>query len=74
MDDREAEETRAELVSRTFALMTAKCEDAATLAAECQGHHSNQMIRENSERLRDLISEADTIIDCVMALLCRAEG
>ena len=35
MDDLEAREERAELVSRTFALITAKLEDAATLAADC---------------------------------------
>ena len=74
MDDREAQEKRSELVSRTFALITAKCEDAATLAAECQGDHSDQLLRENGERLRDLISEAGTIVDCVMELLCRANG
>ena len=73
MDDREAKETRAELVSRIFALVTAKCEDAATLAVECQGHRTNQMLRENGERLRDLISEASTIIDSVMELLCRSK-
>ena len=74
MDDREAQEERAELISRTFALITAKCEDSATLASECQGSHSNQMLRENGERLRDLISEAGTIVDCVMALLCRSQA
>ena len=74
MDDREAQEERAELISRTFALITAKCEDAATLAAECQGRHSNQILRENGERLRELISEASTIVDCVMELLSRSEA
>ena len=74
MDDREAQEKRAELVSQTFALITAKCEDAAALAAECQDGHSDQMLRENGERLRDLISEAGTIIDCVLGLLCRSEA
>lgn len=69
MDDREKLEERAELVSRTFALITAKLEDAATLAAESQGRHPRVTLRENAEKLRDLLAEAITVSDCVIALL-----
>ena len=37
MVDREREEQRADLVSRLFVLLTSRFEDAATIAAECQG-------------------------------------
>ena len=69
MDDLEAPEERAELVSRTFALITAKLEDAATLAAESQGRHPPVMLRENAEKLRDMLTQAITVSDCVIALL-----
>lgn len=69
MDDLEAREERAELVSRTFALITAKLEDAATLATECQGRHPPTALRENAENLRDMLAEAITALDCVIALL-----
>lgn len=73
MDDREAQEKRGELISGTFALITAKCEDAATLAAECQGRQLTEVLRENAEKLLDLMSEASTILDCITALLSERE-
>ena len=74
MNDREALEVRADLISRTFALITAKCEDAASLAAESQRRHSSEVLRENAEKLRDLMSETSTVIDCITALLAVREA
>ena len=74
MEDRESRDERAELISRTFALIIAKCGDATTLAAECQGRHPTELLRENAEKLRDLISEAGTIVDCVLELLRGSEA
>ena len=74
MNDREAQEERADLISRTFALITAKCEDAATLAAESQGRQPSDVLRENAEKLQDLMSETSTVIDCVTALLTGREA
>ena len=74
MDDCEAQEERAELISRTFALITAKCEDAATLAAESQGRQPSEVLRENAEKLRDLTSEISTVIDRITELLAIQEA
>ena len=74
MNDSEAQEERADLISRTFALITAKCEDAATLGAECQGRQPSEVLRENAEKLRDLMSETSTVIDCITALLAVREA
>lgn len=74
MEDREAQEERADLISRTFALITAKCEDAATLAAKSQGRQLSAVLREKAEMLRDLMSETSTVIDCITALLAGREA
>ena len=74
MEDREAQEERADLISRTFALITAKCEDAATLAAKSQGCQLSAVLREKAEMLRDLMSETSTVIDCITALLAGREA
>ena len=73
MNDREAQEERANLISRTFALITAKCEDVSALAAESQRRQPSEVLRENAEKLRDLMSEACTVIDCITALLAVRE-
>ena len=69
MDYREAQQERAELVSRTFALITAKLEDAAALAAQSQGRQPLDALRKNAEKLREILVETATVADCVTVLL-----
>ena len=67
--DQEEQEERTELVSRMFALLTAKLEDAATLAAESQGRHAIAELIENASALRELVREALIVVDGVEALI-----
>lgn len=69
MDDREAQDERAELISRTFALITAKLEDAAVIATDSQGRRPIDELRENAENLHERLTETATVIDCLVALL-----
>ena len=46
--DQEEQEERAELISRMFALLTAKLEDAATLAAESQSRRASAELIEKA--------------------------
>jgi hypothetical protein len=69
MDDPEDQENRAELISRMFALLTAKLEDAATIAAECQARLSPAQLLEGAAKLEDLVSQTATVAAAVSALL-----
>lgn len=69
MDDAEDQENPAELISRMFALLTAKLEDAATIAAECQGRLPSEQLREGAAKLEDLVSQTATVAAAVSALL-----
>ena len=67
--DQEEHEERTELVSRMFTLITAKLEDAATLAAESQGRRASAELIKNANALRELVREALVVIDGVGALI-----
>jgi len=68
--DEEAEAERVALVSRLFALLTAKFEDGAGIAADCQGRRPPS---ELLERARDLISLSDEITTLTAAALALVE-
>lgn len=67
--DPEDPENRAELISRMFALLTAKLEDAATIAAECQSRLPPEKLRAEAAKVQDLVSETATVTAAVSALL-----
>ena len=67
--DEEQQQERADLISRVFALITGKLEDAATLAVECQGRRRKEELRNDAMKLQDLCTEAKTITEAVTALL-----
>ena len=67
--DQEEQEERAELISRMFALLTAKLEDAATLAAESQSRRASAELIENASALRELVREALIVAEGVEALI-----
>jgi hypothetical protein len=69
MDDAEDQEQRAELVSRLFALLTAKLEDASAIAANCQARLTAAQLRGGAADLGDLVSEAGTLAAAASALL-----
>ena len=52
-----------------FALLTAKLEDAATLAAESQGRRASAELIENASALRELVREALIVVEGVEALI-----
>ena len=65
----EDQESRAELISRMFALLTGHLEDAATVAAECQARLSPEQLRAGANKLEDVFSQAATVAAAVSALL-----
>ena len=67
--DQEQQRERAGLVSRLFALITMKLEDAAGIAADCQGQLPLEELRESAEKLDALISEAATVLAGAAAVL-----
>lgn len=69
MTDEADLEHRREQISRTFALLTAKLEDAATLAVDGQGAHTDEALQSLAEGIADLASEAATIAGALAALL-----
>lgn len=60
-----------EMISRAFALLTAKLEDAATLAAEGQGPQTDEQLLDIAQQIADLAGEAATIAGALTALLAR---
>ena len=56
MDDEQKRE-RADLISRLFALITMKLEDAVGIAADCQGRRSWEELRQDAGKLETLIAE-----------------
>lgn len=69
MDDAEDQEQQAELVSRVFALLTAKLEDASAIAANCQARLTAAQLRSGAAELEDLVAEAGTLAAAASALL-----
>lgn len=68
MDDGEDSDGRADLISRLFALLTARLEDAATIAAECQGRGYGEDHPQRAQQLASLIDEAATVNQAILAL------
>lgn len=69
MDQEAEQEHRSERISRMFALLTAKLEDAATLAVDGQGLQSDGALAVLAEQIADLASESATIAGALAALL-----
>ena len=69
MVDQERHDERTDLVSRLFAQLTARFEDAATVAAECQGSRPVAELVEGAERLSDIARDAATVADAIVAIL-----
>lgn len=68
MDDEQQRE-RADLLSGLFTLITMKLEDAAGIAADCQGRRPLEELRDGAEGLDILLSEASTLRAAAAALL-----
>lgn len=69
------EEQRRDLVSRLFALLTAKLEDAAGLAAEAQGARSEvAVLIDHAEHIASLAQEAEVLADAAGGLLKSVTG
>lgn len=62
-------EERAERISAVFALLTAKLEDAAPLAADGQGPRSDSELAAISTQIEILSTEVQTISGALAALL-----
>ena len=71
MVGQEQQKLRADLISRLFAQLTGKFEDAAMIAADCQGVRSNETLTEGAERLREIAQEAMTITEATLEILGR---
>ena len=71
MDDREADPDRADLISQMFAVLTARLEDGAALAAECQGRRPVGELRQDLLDLREVITDAGAVADAIRAVLGR---
>jgi acyl-CoA reductase-like NAD-dependent aldehyde dehydrogenase len=69
MVDQERQDERADLVSRLFAQLTSRFEDAATIAAECQGAPPSDELSQGAERLREMGQDAATIAEVIVDLI-----
>ena len=67
--DEEQQLERADLIARLFALITMKLEDAAGIAAECQGRRPIAELRDGAEKLDPLITEVGSLLAGSAALL-----
>ena len=67
--DEEQQRGAADLLSRLFALITMKLEDAAGIAADCQGRRPTEELREGVKKLDVLIAEVGTVLAGTAALL-----
>jgi hypothetical protein len=52
---------RSQLIARLFAMATARCEDAATTAAICQGRVSDERLLEGARDFRSIAEELITL-------------
>lgn len=69
MVDRERQDERADLVSRLFAQLTGRFEDAATIASECQAARPPQELIKGAEQLREIGQDAATIAEAIVELI-----
>ena len=67
--DEEKQEERAKLILGMFALINAKLEDAATLAAESQGRRASAELIQKASALRELVCEALIVVEGIEALI-----
>lgn len=68
------EQERAERIAAAFALLTAKLEDAAGLAADGQGPGSDAELRELARQVADLAGDVNTIAGALAAILRTDQG
>lgn len=71
MSDEVQDQDHAERISAVFALLTAKLEDAATLAVDGQGRRPDELLLSCADQIATLTSEACTIAGALAALLAR---
>ncbi|MEO6388900.1 MAG: hypothetical protein ABIT16_01140 [Croceibacterium sp.] len=69
MDQEAEQEHRREQISRPFALLTGKLEDAATLAVEGQGPQSDQALVALAEQIAGLAGKSAIISGALAVLL-----
>jgi hypothetical protein len=69
MDDGEQNQERADLIAQLFAMVTAKCEDAATIAVDCQGQKTSLDLLTGAEQITALAAETQTLAAAIAALL-----
>ena len=69
MVDQERQDERADLVSRLFAQLTSRFEDAATIAAECQGDRPAEELKRGAEGLREIGQDAATVAEVIDELI-----
>ena len=73
MGDEAEQEHRRQWISAAFALVTAKLEDAATIAVEGQGRHSIDQLRTCAEQIAGLAGGVATIAGALAASLGESE-
>ena len=69
MDHEAEQEHRSEQISRAFALLTAKLEDAAALAVEGQGPRADEALVVLAAQIADFAGESATIAGALAGLL-----
>jgi hypothetical protein len=62
-------EHRSQRISGAFAFLTAKLEDAATIAVEGQGRHPDDKLCIDAEKIAELAGEACTVAGALAVLL-----
>ena len=60
---------QSSLIPRLFAMATARCEDAATAAMECQGRRTREQWLDGANELISLADELATLGRTIAALL-----
>lgn len=69
MSNEADQEHRSEQIARTFALLTAKLEDAAALAVDGQAPAADEPLNSLALQIAELAGEAATIAGILAALL-----
>ena len=67
--DEEQQRQRADLISRLFALITMKLEDAAGIAVDCQGRRAIDELNARAQKLDVLICDVATVLAGTTAFL-----
>lgn len=69
MNDEADREHRSDQIARTFALLTAKVEDATSLAAEGQGKRSEDELAKLAQQISELAEQVATVAGALSVLL-----